>query len=179
MGTAARVVRVALEHDALPGGVRGHVIRACRGDDSDALGVERRLERDGAEGGQREPVREIGHGRRETKRQPIPLRYDSADVSRPARFVGAGADEVAQVAPPGALHDRVEGALDRVLERLRRDRLAGREAESLPDRERVGLSVRRACGQRLGHLRYQLGAGRGRLVREVDEAGAGGGEKLG
>ena len=79
-----------------------------------------------------------------------------------------------------AVHPGVQRALDRVLERLRGDRLVGgwREAKAGADLERVGRAVGRAGRQRLGDLGRQLRARGAGLVGVVHELRAGRVEKL-
>ena len=175
VGAAAVVVGVARQYHALIGRVGRDAVGAGGRNHPIDLRVGRGVGWHRAEEGLCEPRRQVRRGFGQPDRQRVCSRGDSRDVSGFAGHVGAGADDVGGPAGGGALHCRVEGALDRVLERLGGDPLGRRrrEPKAAADRERVGLAVGRARRQRLRDLGHELGPRQPGLVGVVEELRAG------
>jgi hypothetical protein len=140
----------------MPGRVGRHVVGACRWD-LPQVSIGRCVGRHRTEPRESDLGKEIPHRRAEADGQLVATRDDAGDVAALAGLVRARADHFLQVMVERAPHGRLERALDRILERLRRHTEAGggREAKAGSDRERVGPAVRGARRQHLSDLRCQ------------------------
>ena len=141
---ASVVVRVPLEHNALPGRVRGDVVRARARERPRTVRVQRacqpaRRRRTAARAASAGRARARRAGSRASSRGP---RRPQTWGARPTMYARAPTTSP-MYERPGAVELPAEAALDRVRERPRRHGLARREPEPGPDPERVRPAVRR------------------------------------